>query len=212
MRDIVAHPFERQHAVEHAGVARVRVFFADLAEIEVAKDVEPVINADDDDILLAREIRAVVGRRAVGAAGVTPAVQPDHHGPPAVIRAGRPDVEDQTVFADFAGAEQVPHGLADIGAAAGARENLRRDIAVGQGVGGFAPRLRRSGRHETHGAFWVCAVVNAFEGGDAAGIDAEHFAVFSRDNGSSGIRGEQCAGERRAESGGGAGADKRFLE
>jgi hypothetical protein len=66
MRDIVAHPFQREHAIEHACVAGVRVFRAsDFAEIEIAENVEAVIDTDHDHVPLARKVRAVIGGRAV---------------------------------------------------------------------------------------------------------------------------------------------------
>ena len=61
-RDVVAHPFQRRDEIEHADVARLSAKRSPpmAAEIEVAEDVEPVVDRDHHDVAALREIGAVV--------------------------------------------------------------------------------------------------------------------------------------------------------
>ena len=58
--DVIAHPFERLDDVEHADITRRRKLRAALlGQIRKTEHVQAVIERDDDDIAVAREIRAV---------------------------------------------------------------------------------------------------------------------------------------------------------
>ena len=51
-RGVVAHPFERGDEIEHADIARLReALAADGRQIEMAEDVEAVIDRDDHDVV-----------------------------------------------------------------------------------------------------------------------------------------------------------------
>src|SRR5262249_46805585 len=61
--DVVAHPFEREHEVEHAGVTGVRILGASkAAEREITECSETMVERDDDDIAALAQMRAVVER------------------------------------------------------------------------------------------------------------------------------------------------------
>ena len=77
--DVVAHPLERRDQVLHADVGCARPFLAAQAgKMQEAKEVEAVIDGDDDDILFLREIRAVVEQVVTGAGREAAAVHPHH--------------------------------------------------------------------------------------------------------------------------------------
>jgi hypothetical protein len=59
-RDVRAHPAQRVHDVEHAGVSRLRNIGPDqIAEIGKAEHVEAVVDRHHDDVAAQREMRAV---------------------------------------------------------------------------------------------------------------------------------------------------------
>ncbi len=63
-RGVFAHPFQRQHQIKKADIAGPgKSLVADSRKIEVAEDVEPVVDGDDHDIVAPSEIGAVVARR-----------------------------------------------------------------------------------------------------------------------------------------------------
>src|SRR5947208_1308870 len=83
---------------------------AEIRQVHEAERVQPMRDADDDDIVLAREVGAVV-RNHVGRSGaVAAAVEPDHDGPPAAgVDARGPDVQVQAVFTHrLAQVERLP--------------------------------------------------------------------------------------------------------
>ena len=98
--DVVAHPFEREHEIEHAGVARFgETRAAEFGEVEVAEDVEAVIHGNHDHVVIARQVGAVGLRARARAGAKAAAVEPDHHRPLAVVAERRgPHVEHQAVF------------------------------------------------------------------------------------------------------------------
>ncbi len=99
--DVVAHPFERCDDVEVAQVAGVGVALAAHArEVQVPDGAEPVIDGDDDNVVMSSQPRAVITHESTRAAGVAAAVQPDHDG--AFTRSadtGCPDIQAQAVLA-----------------------------------------------------------------------------------------------------------------
>ncbi len=150
------------------------IFFAVLREIEIADGAEAMIDGDEDDVVVAREIFAVVGGMLLAASGdVTAAVEPNHDGAFGVVVDGRrPHVEVEAVFVlDAVG--PVEHPGVFVFGPAGAR-GLRRDVAVLHGAAQAGPWLGLGGRHETRGAFGAGAEGDAFEGVDAvAGVAAD---------------------------------------
>jgi hypothetical protein len=98
--DVVAHPLQRRHQVEHAGVASVgEARVGAFQRAQVAKEVEPVVDGDHHHVFLPRERTAVEHGRVACADGEGTAVQVDHDGALGGVSAGREDVEHQAVFA-----------------------------------------------------------------------------------------------------------------
>ena len=63
LRYVVAHPLERGDDVQLPGIPGIGVFRPkDVAEVEITKGIQPMGKAHDDDIVLPREMRAVVAR------------------------------------------------------------------------------------------------------------------------------------------------------
>ena len=99
--DIVAHPFQGCHHVQHAYVAGIgELCSTDFGKIQKAERVEPVIHGHRHNVVLARHIRAVVHGVTAVAAGKSAAVQPNHHGPLVSVQAVSPDVQMKAVLAD----------------------------------------------------------------------------------------------------------------
>ena len=132
-RDVVAHPLERGHDVEHPDAARRREIIAgQLRQVGGPEDVEAVIDRHHHHVARGAQVDAVVGGRGSGSGAEASAVQPDHdRAPPAVARSRRPDIEEQAVLARDR-----------VGAA------LRRRGAVLQGLAHAGPRGRGDRRHE----------------------------------------------------------------
>ena len=108
-RDVVAHPLQRRHDVEHADVCRIHELGACTAKVQVPDDVQAMVDADDHDVARAGEIRAVVAERRAGSIRITAAVDPHHHRTlAAVVDAGREHVQDQAVLALRRTASQAP--------------------------------------------------------------------------------------------------------
>ena len=154
--DIVAHPLERGDDVEQARAARERkVGSHRIAEIGVAKHVEPMIDGHDHDVVRVRETGAVEDAAGAGAAGKSAAVQPDHHRAFAsILQAGRVDVQHEAVFALLSGRS---------GGGARVAPGLRRGGAEGERVAGTGPRDGPTRRHEAILSAGGRAVRNALE-------------------------------------------------
>ena len=79
-RDVVVDPLQRRDHIRAAGVAGVRVFFPERRKVEIAEDIQAVVQRDDHHVAVAAHIFALVGdvlnRRARGKPA---AVQPDEH-------------------------------------------------------------------------------------------------------------------------------------
>ena len=59
--DVIPHPFERQHDIAMPGVAGIGIFrAADIGEIKIAENIEPMVDRDHNDVAFARHVRAVV--------------------------------------------------------------------------------------------------------------------------------------------------------
>src|SRR4029077_9706088 len=112
------------------------------AEIEISKNVEPVIHGNYDDVARASEVVAVERMRRAGASGEAAAVQPYHHRP--LAAHGRSEhVHHETILA-FKCGRAMTHDQR-VGRAA----KLRRGRTILESVAYARPRLRFARRHET---------------------------------------------------------------
>ncbi len=99
--DVVAHPSQRRDDVLLSRVGRLRELAAeDPAEVQVAENVEAMIDAHADHVVIARQVLAGVAGRAAAALVVAAAVEPDHdRALAAVAEAARPHVQVEAVLA-----------------------------------------------------------------------------------------------------------------
>jgi len=143
--------------------------------VEVAEDIEAVIDADYDDVAAPRQIGAV-GDRTVGRAEMkSAAMQPHHDRALGIIEARRPDMQGQAVLgfrARVYRAEKSRHS----GAASRRRLPLRRASAIGQRVAQPGPGLGRPRRHEAVRADRRRGIGNALERTDPGLRAAAQFA------------------------------------
>jgi len=97
--DIVPHPFECLHDIQHSRVTGIGETFVRVAEPSVAECTEAVVQRDDNEVARFREIAAVEPGRAAGAPEISAAVQPDHDRPLCIgIEIGCPNIEGKTVL------------------------------------------------------------------------------------------------------------------
>ena len=178
VRDVVVHPLQGGHDVEHPDVARTAVFLAAHGcEVGESERVEPVVHRAEDDVAVAGDVLAVVAvlLDAVAACEAA-AVEPhEHRTALAVVEGGRPYVQTQAVFA-----HQVVVPVVDehrVGFGAPVVVALRCRSAVGHCRAHALPRFGRSGRHEAVFAARVGAVGDAAEAEDVAQHEAAHLAV-----------------------------------
>ena len=83
-RDVVAHPFERGHQIEQRQVRGAREALAGAGQPgkpQVAERIQPVIDADGDDVVLPRELGAIVEDRVSRSRALAAAMEPHHHRP-----------------------------------------------------------------------------------------------------------------------------------
>ena len=99
--DVVAHPLQSRQHIERAGIARVgELGTTDLGQMQMPEDIEPLIDAHDDDIVALGQIGSVEPGHVRGAVGKGAAVVPDHNGTfGPVAQTARPDVQGQAVLA-----------------------------------------------------------------------------------------------------------------
>jgi len=99
--NVIAHPFERLDDVQHPDIAGVGVLrAADSRQVQIAEDVEPVIDRHDHDVVACGQIGAVINRKAARAGGKAAAMQPEHHRAfVSGAEARGPDVQVQTILA-----------------------------------------------------------------------------------------------------------------
>ena len=165
-------------------------------EIEIAENVEAVVEADNDDVATTREVFTFVGLEFLArACGEAATVEPNHDRAFAiVVDGGSPDVDTETVFTWLA---VVPFehegGLVAIPTGA---YGLRRDFAVIERAANAGPRRRFGGRHETSRAGGSGGVGNAFEDVNAVvGVTADFSCGGFDDVGFSSDGGEVCCEE-----------------
>ena len=144
-RNVVAYPLEARDDVFHPDVGCLAVLLAaERREMQEAERVQPVRDADDDDVVFAGEIGAVVRNHAGRSGAVAAAVQPHHHRPlSGGVEARRPHVQIEAVF---------PHRLAQVERSPFGHEHRvdeRRSVAELERVGDAGPRLRLRRRQKT---------------------------------------------------------------
>ncbi len=202
MLDVVADPLEGKYDVEHARVARRGVLLAgDVAQMQVAEDVEPVIDCHHNDIATVAIVDTVVRARGAGTRGESAAVQPDHDGAfAAVVYSGCPHVQHEAVLAlattgnGDTGALARSEEAADQAAAAGivfAPAPLGRHGAKFERVAHAGPSRRGFRRHESLRAAGGGAVGYAEKDIDALLDGAAHVARRGFDDRSQ-IFGREC--------------------
>ncbi len=97
--DVVPHPFQRRHAVQHADIGHAGEGGVQVGEIEEAEDVQAVVDAHQHHVVArGQPLAAIPGRRAA-ADRIAAAVEPDHDRPPARPGLRRPHVQQQAVLA-----------------------------------------------------------------------------------------------------------------
>src|SRR5581483_11464004 len=178
-RDIVAHPFERRHDIEHPGDARrwERFAAAKLIEMQVAEGVEAMVDRHDDYIAPAGEIGAVVPWRRAGTGDERAAVAPEHHGPlRSVIDPGSPYVQDEAVLVHR---ERLCEGedLEEVGRHRECVVVLEGAGAVLERIADAAPRRGAHGRKKSSGTVNRSGVGDALEDADAVLDDAANPAA-----------------------------------
>jgi hypothetical protein len=88
--DVVADPLEGEYEIELADVAGVAEEIVgrgrgELREVEVAEEVEAVVESDDNDIATVGEADAIVDGTIGGAGGIGSAVDVDEYGALALV-------------------------------------------------------------------------------------------------------------------------------
>src|SRR5207249_10766471 len=97
---VVVHPAQRQDDVELTDIAGIGEVWMEIAQIEIAHRIEPMVQRHDHHIAAADQRAAVVGRSASRALGKAATVQPHHYRALAPTRGVRGvDIEEQAVLA-----------------------------------------------------------------------------------------------------------------
>ena len=175
--DVVAHPLEGRDQIELSRVARSGVApTADLIEVQITEDVEPMVDRHHRDVAGAGEIRAVGEERRARAVVEQPAVDVDEHGPRSARASRGVDVQHQAVFAER---RVGAHPRADDG---GRHRQLHRAVAVLVGIADAGPGRRPLRRKEAVGAGGRRAVRNPAKDMDAVVDDATHLPRRRLDN------------------------------
>ena len=98
VRDVVLDPLQRGDTIGDAYVGGFRESAAFIGEIQESEGIEAVIDGDLDDVVLPRQVCAIVDGVAAVTAGEATTVKPHHDGALALQAVG-PDVESQAIFA-----------------------------------------------------------------------------------------------------------------
>lgn len=70
-----------------------------MSSMQEPENIEPVIDADDSDIAVPRQIAAIGDRAVCRTISKRAAMQPHHYGPlGAVPQAGRPEIQGQAIL------------------------------------------------------------------------------------------------------------------
>ena len=100
LRDVIPHPAQPRDKIKLADIGRGRACRHEIAEIEIAEEIEPVVDRHDHDVVTIGQpqpFRKAIGARADRQAA---AMRPEHHRAlAAVVEARCPDVEDEAILA-----------------------------------------------------------------------------------------------------------------
>jgi hypothetical protein len=177
--DVVADPVQARDEVEHADVARRGIFLStDLSEVQIAEDVQAMVDRDDHHVAATRERGSVDPRPGAALLGESATVDPEHHRALApVVDAWRPDVEDQAVLIEalrWIRLRRQHLGEAHV---------LRRLMTVTKRIAHPVPRTWRRWGHETARSSGGGAVRHALECVNAVRKRAAHLAGARVDHG-----------------------------
>ena len=139
---------------------------AKLGEIEIAEDVQALVDGDHDDVAAPRQLGAVEQRAVARAEVNAPPCSHTITGRFAPSPTRRPDVQGQAVLALRRGVGRAGEML-ELPAAAEADARLRRLRDVGERVAHAGPGCRLARRHEAAFSRRIRAIWDALEGGDA---------------------------------------------
>jgi len=98
--DIVAHPFQRGDHVQRSGIAGLaEPPVAERGQVQMAEDVEALIDADHHHVVASRQAAAPQARRIAVTIGESASMEPDHDGPFRVgPRFRSPNIHAETVL------------------------------------------------------------------------------------------------------------------
>src|SRR5260370_30343364 len=144
VNDIVAYPFKCSHDVQQSCVARIGILLAAyIRQIQISKNIEPVIHADHHHIPGTGQVGAVKSVCRARARGKTAAVEPNHDRPLAsVIHTGRENIDDQAILSFHRWLSMVQYKRIDRAA------ELWRGRSVLECFAHTRPRLWLARRHE----------------------------------------------------------------
>ena len=150
--DIVPYPLQGLHQILLTEVDGFGILSAQGGQVQIAQDVEAVIDRDHHDVSLPGQRRPFLGRQEDGGSGrITPAMEPDEYRALPAVQARRPDIEHLailgTLFVLELEAEVIVAGISapvHVLTLTGLR-------AVNLGFLDALPRVGIRGRHETGG-------------------------------------------------------------
>ncbi len=190
--DIVTDPPQREHHVQHAGIAGIGKSLIPALDLQMAENIDAVIDGHDHHVAVACKAGPVEAGGRAGTVHPGAAMQPDHHRPfrdPG--RRWREHVEEETVLADRLDL-RVPGGDR-IGRAG----DLRRRIAGDLRVRDARPGPGRDRRQEA-AACGALAVADAAEDDDTGLLRATHLAARRLHDRILGRRGARPSHRRKA--------------
>jgi hypothetical protein len=168
--DIVAHPLQSRDQIKLADIAH-REFLAQTAQVGIPEDVQPVVDSDQHNILLAHVPVREQGQQA-GLSAKSATVDVNHYGPFARLRRSQ-NIEDQTVFAHRLLGQLNPvwPSAREVFSYQRTRKYVAALLdALRPGHGGVAhssPRFGFGGGHESSGTFRWARVGNTAKNVDA---------------------------------------------
>jgi hypothetical protein len=172
---VLAHPLQRRHQIEKAGIAGLgEALAADLRQIKVTEDIQPMVDGYDHDVVASREIGAVVARRVGGAVGESATVQPNHDRTLRIVESRCPDMQRQAVLADGQHVDRSPNRGQFRALRSGG--SLWRTAGIDGRLAHTDPRFGLAWRHETVGAGGRGAIGNTLEDVHAFRRDADDAA------------------------------------
>jgi hypothetical protein len=175
--NVVANPLESKDEIELPCVAGVPEEIMDhlrreVGEVEIAEEIEPMIQCDHDDVAAASETDAVVDRTVGGAGRVGSAVNIDQDGPLVTVESRSPEVQVEAILGvDWVGFVEWSEGRAALASV----EGLRGLWAEGEAIADARPRWGPNRWSET-GRGSIGSVGNALENENLLVGEAANFA------------------------------------